>query len=285
MLACEEKCLAGLSWHEDGGKGLFLGTADDQHGKPDLQSTSAVSIDVSHTQWKLFQHHNDNHVENQNNSFDQQMAFRVWSVDQWAQQNESKLTVNRKTTLPWPKSDATSHKTNAVVTSVRHILKCLSWQKYLGISNKLIISMAECGKMLFHWNDFFSQCGPEKLQEEASQLPFHQMGSSWHINRFLLYWGVQGLGHWPWHWRVQLTVFDGERTWIQDADSFCCATDGFKTLTVLAMTPMGSGYWWVSSARMAVKEQSPAVNRMKKGSSFFGYTDTSWKAEKQNKYA
>lgn len=29
---------------------------------------------------------------------------------------------------------------------------------------------------------------------------------------------------------------------------------------------------------MAVKEQRPAVKRMKKGSSFFGYTDTSWKA-------
>lgn len=31
-------------------------------------------------------------------------------------------------------------------------------------------------------------------------------------------------------------------------------------------------------ASMAVKEQRPAVKRMKKGSSFFGYTDTSWKA-------
>lgn len=29
---------------------------------------------------------------------------------------------------------------------------------------------------------------------------------------------------------------------------------------------------------MAVKEQRPAVKRMKKGSSFFGYTDTSWNA-------
>lgn len=29
---------------------------------------------------------------------------------------------------------------------------------------------------------------------------------------------------------------------------------------------------------MAVKEQRPAVKRMKKGSSFFGYTETSWKA-------
>lgn len=29
---------------------------------------------------------------------------------------------------------------------------------------------------------------------------------------------------------------------------------------------------------MAVNEQRPAVKRMKKGSSFFGYTDTSWKA-------
>lgn len=29
---------------------------------------------------------------------------------------------------------------------------------------------------------------------------------------------------------------------------------------------------------MAVKEHRPAVKRMKKGSSFFGYTDTSWNA-------
>jgi len=49
--------------------------------------------------------------------------------------------------------------------------------------------------------------------------------------------------------------------------------------TVLAMMPMGSGYWWVRSARRAVKEHRPAVNRMKNGSSFFGYTDTSWNAE------
>jgi hypothetical protein len=34
----------------------------------------------------------------------------------------------------------------------------------------------------------------------------------------------------------------------------------------------------VSMASMAVKEQRPAVNRMKKGSSFFGYTETSWNA-------
>jgi hypothetical protein len=39
---------------------------------------------------------------------------------------------------------------------------------------------------------------------------------------------------------------------------------------------MESGYWWVRRARRAVKLQSPAVKRMKKGSSFFGYTDTSW---------
>lgn len=31
-------------------------------------------------------------------------------------------------------------------------------------------------------------------------------------------------------------------------------------------------------ASMAVKEHRPAVKRMKKGSSFFGYTDTSWNA-------
>ncbi|TNN45826.1 hypothetical protein EYF80_043981 [Liparis tanakae] len=34
-------------------------------------------------------------------------------------------------------------------------------------------------------------------------------------------------------------------------------------------------------ASMAVKEQRPAVKRMKKGSSFFGYTDTSWNAGDQ----
>ncbi len=39
---------------------------------------------------------------------------------------------------------------------------------------------------------------------------------------------------------------------------------------------MESGYWWVRRARRAVKLQSPAVKRMKKGSSFLGYTDTSW---------
>lgn len=49
-------------------------------------------------------------------------------------------------------------------------------------------------------------------------------------------------------------------------------------LTVLAMTPMGSGYWWVRRANRAVKEQRPAVNRIKNGNSFFGYTETSWKA-------
>ena len=36
------------------------------------------------------------------------------------------------------------------------------------------------------------------------------------------------------------------------------------------LTPIESGYWWVRSARSAVKLHSPAVNRMKKGSSFFG---------------
>jgi len=44
---------------------------------------------------------------------------------------------------------------------------------------------------------------------------------------------------------------------------------------VLAMAPMGSGYWCVRRARRAVNEQRPAVNRMKNGSSFLGYTDTS----------
>ena len=32
-----------------------------------------------------------------------------------------------------------------------------------------------------------------------------------------------------------------------------------------------------SKASKAVKEQRPAVNKMKNGNSFFGYTDTSWK--------
>jgi hypothetical protein len=40
---------------------------------------------------------------------------------------------------------------------------------------------------------------------------------------------------------------------------------------------MGSGYWCVKRASKAVKEQSPAVKRMKNGNSFFGYTLTSWK--------
>ena len=35
-------------------------------------------------------------------------------------------------------------------------------------------------------------------------------------------------------------------------------------------TYMDSGYWWVSKANMAVKEQRPAVKRMKNGNSFFG---------------
>jgi hypothetical protein len=35
----------------------------------------------------------------------------------------------------------------------------------------------------------------------------------------------------------------------------------------------------VRRASRAVKEHKPAVKRMKKGSSFFGYTDTSWNAE------
>jgi len=48
--------------------------------------------------------------------------------------------------------------------------------------------------------------------------------------------------------------------------------------TVFAMNPMGSGYWYVRRARSAVNEQSPAVNRIKNGSSFFGYTDNSWNA-------
>lgn len=34
---------------------------------------------------------------------------------------------------------------------------------------------------------------------------------------------------------------------------------------------------------MAVKEQRPAVKRMKKGSSFFGYTDTSWNAGRRRR--
>ena len=46
---------------------------------------------------------------------------------------------------------------------------------------------------------------------------------------------------------------------------------------------MGSGYWWVRRASKAVKEHRPAVNTMKNGNSFLGYTDTSWKAEKNNK--
>ena len=49
-------------------------------------------------------------------------------------------------------------------------------------------------------------------------------------------------------------------------------------LTALAKTPMSSGKWCVSMASMAVKEQRPAVKRIKKGSSFLGYTDTSWNA-------
>ena len=47
---------------------------------------------------------------------------------------------------------------------------------------------------------------------------------------------------------------------------FACAW----VLTALANTPMSSGNWCVSRASMAVKEQRPAVKRMKKGSSFFG---------------
>lgn len=53
-----------------------------------------------------------------------------------------------------------------------------------------------------------------------------------------------------------------------------------SSLTVLARAPIGSGYWWVRSASRAVKEHRPAVNTMKNGSSFLGYTDTSWKAGK-----
>jgi len=45
---------------------------------------------------------------------------------------------------------------------------------------------------------------------------------------------------------------------------------------------MGSGYWCVRSASSAVKEHKPAVNKMKNGSSFFGYTDTSWYTEMYN---
>lgn len=55
-----------------------------------------------------------------------------------------------------------------------------------------------------------------------------------------------------------------------------------SSLTVLASAPIGSGYWWVRSASRAVKEHRPAVNTMKNGSSFLGYTDTSWKAGKVN---
>lgn len=51
-----------------------------------------------------------------------------------------------------------------------------------------------------------------------------------------------------------------------------------QLLTALAKIPMSSGNWCVSMASMAVKEQRPAVKRMKNGSSFFGYTDTSWNA-------
>lgn len=40
-----------------------------------------------------------------------------------------------------------------------------------------------------------------------------------------------------------------------------------------------SGYWCVSKASMAVPEHKPAVNKMKNGSSFFGNTETSWKAK------
>lgn len=43
-----------------------------------------------------------------------------------------------------------------------------------------------------------------------------------------------------------------------------------EVLTALAKTPMSSGNWCVSMASMAVKEQRPAVKRMKNGSSFFG---------------
>ena len=50
-----------------------------------------------------------------------------------------------------------------------------------------------------------------------------------------------------------------------------------QVTNVLATTPMDSGYWWVNKASKAVKEQRPAVNKMKNGNSFFGYTDTSWK--------
>ena len=48
---------------------------------------------------------------------------------------------------------------------------------------------------------------------------------------------------------------------------------------------MDSGYWWVSSASSAVKLQSPAVKRMKNGSSFLGYTDTSWNAGSSSRSA
>lgn len=54
-----------------------------------------------------------------------------------------------------------------------------------------------------------------------------------------------------------------------------CESDRCRRLTALAKTPMSSGNWCVRRASMAVKEQRPAVKRMKNGSSFLGYTDTS----------
>ena len=43
-----------------------------------------------------------------------------------------------------------------------------------------------------------------------------------------------------------------------------------ETQPGLGLTPMDSGYWWVSRASRAVKLQSPAVKRIKNGSSFLG---------------
>ena len=61
--------------------------------------------------------------------------------------------------------------------------------------------------------------------------------------------------------------------------------NNMSTASTVALTPMDSGYWWVSSASSAVKLQSPAVKRMKNGSSFLGYTDTSWNAGSSSRSA
>lgn len=54
-------------------------------------------------------------------------------------------------------------------------------------------------------------------------------------------------------------------------------------LTFFANVPIGSGYWCVSKANKAVNEHKPAVNRMKNGNSFLGYTETSWNATIKSK--